>query len=293
MTGFQPFDYALREHAGETVGFAFWKAAIYAAGGIAYVALPAVVLWLATRAHPRTLANTLWPSQPPLRMLAVLLWVPLLLPMVTAPLFGGVLTPLWTMQGWFLLPILLLAPAAVVLHRAAAIKVCAGLLIVTAALLAVAPVLAFARHSPVGKDLFRVEEYRLTRQAVAHRITAIWREATGRPLTIVAGGVGGNRNFASYAVTFYSPEHPDSVVTYDQSVVGYDLSASPWVTPERLRREGWLALCMKDEDKCIVRTQQFAGGRPLKTVEFDVIVTFWGWSRDPVHYVAYLALPEN
>jgi hypothetical protein len=35
------------------------------------------------------------------------------------------------------------------------------------------------------------------------------------------------------------------------------------------------------------------GGQQLKPVEFEVEMTFWGWSRAPERYVALLALPED
>jgi hypothetical protein len=278
-------DPLLRRAAGPAVPAAF----VYAIQGLAYVALPVAVFWLAARPRLGTLVQSLWPAQPGLRMLAILLWAPLILPFVTAPMIGAELTPLWTMQGWFLLPILLLAPADVVLPRAAAIKVCGGLLVVTAAMLVAAPAIALLRHNPGDTKLLRLEDYRATEQAAAQRVTAIWREATGRPLTIVAGLWA----MPAYAVTFYSPDHPDSVVAYVRTDQAYDLSKSPWVTPDRLRREGWLAVCAIGDEHCLLLTNRLAAGRALKRVEFEIVATFWGWSRPPVTYIAFLTLPEN
>jgi hypothetical protein len=286
-TGFQPFDFALREHTGSSVGQAFWKAALYAIQGIAYVVLPVAAFWLATRPRFRTLVMSLRSPQADLRMLAVLLWAPLILPFVTAPLMGAELTPLWTMQGWFLLPILLLAPSDVLLSRTAAIRVGSGLLIATVALLLVAPAIALLRHHSSDTSLLRVEQYRGTEQAVARRLTAIWHQATGRPLTIVAGWW----NLPPYAVTFYSPDHPDSVVAYPHTVPGFDLSKSPWVTTDRLRREGWLAVCPARDDECLTRTRHFAAGRQLKLIDFEIVTTFWRQSREPASYIALLAPP--
>ena len=284
-TGFQPFHYALVTHAGASPLTAFAKAGSYAIGGIAYVALPVAVFMLATRTGPRALAASLWPSQPRLRMLAVLMWVPLVLPMLTAPFFGAVLTPLWTMQGWFLLPILLLAPAQVALSRASAVKVGIGVIATTAAVIIAAPAIALMRHSP-GKSAFltlRDKDARVNGKAIAARVTQLWHDTAGRPLTIVAG----SWNPPPYALTFYSPDHPDSIVNYE-------LALSPWITAERLAREGWLAVCAAEDQACLSAADTLATSRQQpRRVEFDQAATFFGWQRPAEHYVALLFLPRE
>jgi hypothetical protein len=65
-------------------------------------------------------------------------------------------------------------------------------------------------------------------------------------LTIVMGDL-------SEAVTFYSPDHPDSVP-------GFDLRAVPWVTPERLAREGYALLC--NQPACANEADRRAAAEP-------------------------------
>lgn len=225
----------------------------YLTGAIGYVALPVVVYLLAVRPDRRVLVRAFWPSDPELRMLVVLLAVPLLLPLLSAPFLGVKLTSLWTMQAWFLLPVVLLAPDAVVLPRRAAIGVAVFVLAIAAAVTAASPGIAWVYH-------FRTDEdgsayYR----QVSEEISAAWRQSTGTPLRIVLG----DRNFA-VAASFYSSDHPDSVP-------GFELWRAPWVTEARLQREGFVVVCSADDVPCTSMALQRAAGDPLaRTREIEV-----------------------
>jgi 4-amino-4-deoxy-L-arabinose transferase-like glycosyltransferase len=292
-TGFQPFDYALRTHAGVSRIAAFDKAGSYAVGGVASVALMVGVFWLATRTTLRALANSLWPSEPRLSMLAILFWVPLVLPMLTAPFFGAVLIPLWVMQGCFLLPILLLASPGVALRRRHAVQVGSFVLLTTAALLIAAPAVPLIRGGQSGILPFDDRNSRVYGKAIAQRVTELWHQITGRPLTIVAGGW----DPVPYVVTFYSADHPDSIVSRapgrPDGPITYDLDQSPWITRDRLAREGWLAVCALQAQHCIDAAYDLAaGGSQPRRIEFDAVVTILGWSPPPVRYVAILVPPQ-
>jgi hypothetical protein len=174
----------------------------------------------------------------------VLLAVPLALPAVVAPFVGAVLTPLWTMQAWFLLPIVLLRPKAAVLTRVAAIRITALVIVMTIAILLAAPWLAWRRH--VEGTAQRREYYRL----VSAELTNTWHLATVAPLKIVMGDL-----YLASAVTFYSPDHPDSVP-------GFELGeAAPWVTPERLASEGFAEICSADDEACVDAARRRVAGR--------------------------------
>jgi 4-amino-4-deoxy-L-arabinose transferase-like glycosyltransferase len=138
---FPPFDYALALHGGASLAESLWADLNYLAGGIAYVSVLLLVYWLATWADGKALREVIWPPDPDGRMLISLLSAPLLLPAIVAPLIGAVLTPLWTMPAWFLLPIVLLRPSTIVLPRDAAIKVAVTVLAISIAVLFAAPIL--------------------------------------------------------------------------------------------------------------------------------------------------------
>ena len=119
-----------------------------------YVLVPIVVFWLWLR-RPRP-ADVLSPrsgrGDPDRRLLAVLLWAPLLLPAIVAPFIAVELTSLWTMQAWFLLPILLLMPVDVVVRRDAAVAVAAGVAAFTLIALLISPALAWIRHQQGNRE---------------------------------------------------------------------------------------------------------------------------------------------
>ena len=202
-SGFGPFDYALALHARASLAETLSADGRYLAGGAAYVAALLLVFWLATWPDRSAVRKIIWPADPDGRMLVTLLAVPLLLPALVAPFIGAVLTSLWTMSAWFLLPIVLLRPAAVILRRTAAVEVAATVLVISIAILVAAPVLAWRNFVEGTKE--RREFYAL----VAREAGAQWHMVTGKPLTIVMGDP-----FRQLATTFYAADHPDSVPNF-------------------------------------------------------------------------------
>src|SRR5262249_52125613 len=156
---------------------------------------------------------------------AMILWLSLGLPAVVAPALRTELVPLWTMQSWFLFPILLVAPAEVVLTRLAAVRLGTVVLFVSVAVLLSAPAQAWIKHvygTREGRGYFR---------AVAAEVSRLWHERVGVPLTIVDGDPA-----LAAAVTFYSSDRPDYVPDFK-------LAHAPWIAAERLDREGLAIVC--------------------------------------------------
>jgi 4-amino-4-deoxy-L-arabinose transferase-like glycosyltransferase len=257
-TGYQPFAYAIAVH-----GAPSWLAAAqtvpgYLLGSLGYMLIPVAVWALATRPQPADLLAALWPRDSDCRMLATLLWAPIVLPAISAPFIGVELTSIWTMQAWFLLPILLLLPERIVLRRDAAISVAAGVAVFTLAALLVSPALAWLKHRQ------GTSEDRAYFSPVAQELTRRWREVSGRPLSIVLGEL-------SIETSFYSSDHPDAVP-------GFSLSVAPWVTPGRMAREGFAVIC-RDEG-CAAHALQLAAGH-------------LGVPSAPKHFVLVLAPPRQ
>jgi hypothetical protein len=259
-TGFTPFAYATSLHASAPLGEVLWKDAVYLVEGVAYVGVLLAVYWVAVRPDRPTLAETIWPPDPDGRMLVVLLAVPLVLPAVVAPFIGAVLTPLWTMSAWFLLPIVLLRPKAAELTRVAAIRITALVIAITLGALAAAPWLAWRRHvegTKEGREYYR---------QISAEITNAWHLGTGVPLRIVMGDL-----FLASAVTFYSPDHPDSVP-------GFELGPeAPWVTPARLASDGWVAICNADDQNCVDEARhRTAGKSDVQIITYSTINRYLG-----------------
>lgn len=260
-----------------TTAMLYWKLITYVFGALGYVTVPIVVFLVAVRPSRRTLAAMLWPADPDRRMLVILLVAPLSLPILASPVLGIQLTPLWTMPAWFLLPLVLLAPAEEIVARADAVRVAVVVLCVTLAALAAAPVLAWNRFVQE-----RAEPGRAHHAAVGRALTQAWRDTMQRPLAIVAGEFGN-----AYATTFYSPDHPET--WYRQT-----LAATPWVSSERVRREGWAALCPGIDPGCPSAAEHAAGtGARVVRVDYESVATFLGARGPPVKFVFVLVAPTK
>jgi len=201
---------------------------------------------------------------------------PLVLPAVVAPFIGAVLAPLWTMSAWFLLPIILLRPKSADLTRVAAIRITALVLTITIGALIAAPWLAWRKRNGTKEGR---EYYRL----VSAEITNAWHLATGLPLRIVMG----NRYLAS-AVTFYSPDHPDSMPGFEID------AATPWITPERLADDGWAAVCNADDQNCAEAARHQAAGKAnVQFVTYSTINRYLGKPGKLGRFFFILAAPQS
>lgn len=273
---FGPFDYAYLVHGTVSAGDLLARAALFVIGAIGYAAIPCVAYALAVRPDRRTLAEALWPADPGRRMLAVMLAAMLALPPLTAPLLGLQLSSLWTMSAWFLLPVVLLAPQTAILARTRAVVVALVVALLSVVALLVAPVLAWNAHlngTREGRAYYRLASEELGRQ---------WRLATPEPLRIVLGG----GDFA-LATTFYHPDHPDAAFDFD-------LRTAAWITPERIKRDGWAALCRADDAACIGNATRRAAAAPgARRSEFEVVRTFLGRAGTPARFVAIVVPPPS
>ena len=114
---------------------------------------------------------------------------------------------------------------------------------------------------------------------IGAEVTRLWRETSGRPLTIALGA-------QSLPVGFYSPDHPDTVP-------GFQLWTAPWVTPARLEREGWVAVCAAADRGCIADAARQAATRPdAKRFEFEIVPRFLGTLGQPRRFVMVAVPPK-
>jgi 4-amino-4-deoxy-L-arabinose transferase-like glycosyltransferase len=275
-SGFGPFDYALALHARASLAESLSADARYLVGAVAYVAVLLLVYWLATWPDRKAVREIMWPADPDGRMLIAMLAVPLLLPAIVAPFIGAVLTPLWTMHAWFLLPIVLLRPTTVVLRRSTAVKVAVTVLVVAITVLFAAPVLAW-RNLVEG-----TKEGRQFYALVAKKLSEHWHIKTGKPLRIVMGDP-----FLALATTFYAPDHPDSVPNFA-------LRTAPWVTQARLDHEGWAAICPADDENCLDEGRRLAANRTGATViSFEATPHFLGFTGKAGNFFLILVPPAE
>jgi hypothetical protein len=208
-------------------------------------------------------------------MPVVLLVVPLALPAIIAPVIGMALTPLSTTPAWFLLPIVLLRPTSASLSRVAAIRIAALVAALTLCALIAAPFIAWQRHlagTREGREYYR---------QVSGQVSDAWHLATGAPLRLVMG----DRNLVA-AATFYSPDHPDSVPNFD-------LAAAPWVTAERVRDEGYVAICNADDQACVDEARRRAADNAnVQFMNFSTVSRYFGGTGRLGRFFFILVGPE-
>ena len=273
-TGYQPFGYALAVHGNMSLAGALRWAGEYLVGGIGYMVLPVVAYALAVRPDRATLRDALWPADPDRRMLAVILYVALLLPVLVAPVMRTKLVPLWTMQTWFLLPILLLASPTAEFPRRDARHVALAVAGLSLAVLVAAPALAWMKH------VQGTNEGRAYYRDVARAVNRLWHEATGTRLKIVAGDLD-----LGVAVTFYGADRPDFVPRFD-------VGNAPWVTRERMQREGFAIVCKLADDGCVREAALQSGQRAdAQQGEIEVTPRFLGRPAAPRRFLVVIVPP--
>lgn len=105
-----------------------------------------------------------------------------------------------------------------------------------------------------------------------------WRAKTGLPLRIVAG----SQSYSS-SVTFYAPDRPSEFIDFDPM-------HAPWITPQRLRREGLGIICAAEDQECLTaaRPYETAGSERFETVLQQSLL---GWKGPPARLVMILVPP--
>ncbi len=275
--GLQTFSYAFSVHGDISSGKALIASGKYLVGLIAYAALPLAGYWIAVRPARPTIRDVLAPSDPERRMLLTLFLVPLLLPAIVAPLLHTSLKSLWTMQAWFLLPILLLAPRSAVLPRDTMIATAICIFMATIAIVAAAPIIAW-RYQPDG-----IRQDRSYSHLLAAEVTRKWRGRFGTKLSIVTGEPG-----IASATTFYSSEHPDFLAAAD-------LWASPWVTAERAANEGAAIVCRADQQIACEWGVRALGAtaQALHKTEITLASHYLGSTTRPQKFLMWFLPPDG
>ncbi|MCE1237108.1 MAG: glycosyltransferase family 39 protein [Hyphomicrobiales bacterium] len=177
--------------------------------------------------------------------------------------------PLMWPAGWLLVSAPGVDDRRIRLDRAAAVValVWAGLL-VTAPLVDAVGVMA------------RTKVHVEPRAEIAREANRIWREASGgAPLRIVAGSFDLASN-----TSFYAPDAPSMLIEFDRE-------KSPWITPERIAREGVLVVCRLEDPTCDAEAAKL-GVDPTPR-EISVSKRWYGLSLKPLAVRLFLRLPEK
>ena len=232
-------------------GAAYWAAAGKRAGGFLRQALDAA-----------------WSRQQ--RWLTVLALGPALLTVLAGLAINIKVSTNFLIPAFFFIPIAFVAQSGVAIgarQLSLLRRFVAGWFAVA---LIAAPVFA------IGAFMRKTEQTSQPRRELALAATAAWHEAFNAPLRIAAG-----TEPYGLAMPFYSPDTPS---LYDIAAP----SATPWVTPERLNRDGLLVVCTEADAACLAAATTIAVaatvhrsirlthdflGRHAKEFGFELIMT--------------------
>jgi 4-amino-4-deoxy-L-arabinose transferase-like glycosyltransferase len=116
------------------------------------------------------------------------------------------------------------------------------------------------------------------RQAVAERVTALWRTEIGRKLAVVAGT-------ESYALgtTFYSPDHPSDFTAFATAY-------APWIDADRLRRDGLAVICRADDGWCLDEAAKYDGLQSWRG-QFSLNKTLFGLAGRRFDFIVVFVRP--
>jgi 4-amino-4-deoxy-L-arabinose transferase-like glycosyltransferase len=257
-------------------GFDFYRSlSEYSFGTIGYVA-PAVVL-VALLIHPsgKAVRDSWFVTEPARRPATLLFWIPLLLPIVVAAARQINLLSVWNEPSFSLLPVMMLASPLVIVSRLAATRIAFCAAAYTVIALAASPIVAWVLLER------GVENSAAYSKLVAAAIERQWRETSTAPLGLVGG------QFAlSNSAAFYLADKPSSYADFS----GY---LSPWVTAQRIDRDGIAIVCAAEDDGCLGKLNEFTVGNAAARRSEVTLVRHWlSFSGAPKRFVIATVPPR-
>jgi Dolichyl-phosphate-mannose-protein mannosyltransferase len=271
---FAPFGYAIGAHPA-TFATAVVSALYFIAAGFCYIAAPLVLTLLAARPGGAAIADTLWPTDPQRRTLVVAFAAPFVLAVLIALALIVEIESLWAVSMMTLLPVVLLSSPLLAVSRRAAVGLVALAVVFPLFMLASAPL------SAVYDQRNGVPNYATDYRLVAQAVERAWRAQTDRPLRIV-----GSVNFVN-GIVFYFADQP---ATYD-----IDMPAlTPWVSDDRIRREGMAMVCSEPEPFCMRALAPYAA-RYHAVADEHIVVSrrYLGIAGKPQRYEIVIILPQQ
>jgi 4-amino-4-deoxy-L-arabinose transferase-like glycosyltransferase len=139
----------------------------------------------------------------------------------------------------YILPLLVLIAVGPALtpRRVRGIMITAALFMVFT--LTISPIVAYASM------VLRVSDRKLISPDVATVATELWHEEVKAPVRIAAGSEA-----FSLALPFYSADGPNEFTHFN-------VQQAPWITPERIAREGMLCVCAATDVACLQQTKRY------------------------------------
>ena len=174
----------------------------------------------------------------------------------------------------YILPLLVLIAIGPALTpgRVRAVMMAAALFMVFA--LAVSPIVAYASVA------LRVDERAQISPHVATAATEFWHEEVDAPLRIAAG-----TEAFSLALPFYSADGP-------AEFTHFNVQQAPWITPERIAREGMVSVCAATDTACLEQAKRYETAE-TKRRRRVFQKSFWGVRGTPIEVIIITVPPRN
>jgi 4-amino-4-deoxy-L-arabinose transferase-like glycosyltransferase len=270
---FAPLKFAASRRRAETVLDALRSLGEYLGGTAGYAAGAILLVLVFARLSLAAVKDSWLPPEPARRTAAIIFWVPILLPIALALPRGTALLSLWNMPALSLLPVMLLASPLVLLGREATARMAAAAIAVTAILVVVSPVIAAVIH------MRGVENNSAYARLVGQEAARVWSARTGKPLKLLAGPFT-----LVNTAAFYLPDRPSTYADFLPYL-------SPWVTQERITRDGMATVCPVDDAHCAKLMTQWLAGERAAPVPVELSRSWLGIAGKPKRFLIGVVPP--
>jgi 4-amino-4-deoxy-L-arabinose transferase-like glycosyltransferase len=199
-------------------------------------------------------------------------------PIVATLLLGIVgyvkIAPNFLIPTVYILPLMVLVPVrrALTVNGVRAIMLAAAAFVVFA--LPFSPVIAYASMALGLNDRQQVS------RDVAEAATKAWHNELGTPLRIATG----TEPF-SLALPFYSSDSP-------AEFTHFSTKQAPWITTERIAREGLLCVCEATDAGCLEQAKHYATPETKRIVQ-QFQKNFWGLRGRVIEVVMIIVPPRS
>jgi hypothetical protein len=211
--------------------------------------------------------------------------VAVVLPLLGIELAG--LTGAFKIQTNFLIPTVSLLPTLALttlgidVNEQALGRLMHVLVVAAGLLLLTSPVIAwgqfvFTKATDCDPPAYAVEPV----HEVALAATQLWHQTYHTPVTIVSGS-----ELYSLGLAFYSPDRP-------QEFTHFDTREAPWITPQRLYREGVLIVCRSADRHCQRNAEQLSA-EPTQPVSHTSRAHLFGKAGPERRFLIYLIAPRR
>jgi hypothetical protein len=280
---FTTVTYGTIVHVGGSFGGDVLSAITYLTACILCVAGPAAIIFAASRPSRAALYDIIFPPTLDRRLVAVIFWTPLLLPIAMAILGNIHPVALWAVPALTLLPVILLGSPVLKLTSESCIRITRFALVFPVLALLAAPLIALDVFLNANGNISSPHSRLLS--AVAQRV---WRSETEKPLTLIIGD-----RASAIGIAFYSPDHPivnprDSMSDQFGKIPRLNLNS------EDIQRSGLIAVCKATVSQCTELLHALAPSvSPGRVEEVTLARRFLLWTGRPLTYVIIAVPPVS